>query len=134
MTGVVYSVTILTKQGSKMSKVKGLFLDDERNPQDVTWVNYPENIEWTVVRSYNEFFYEFNRNTFQVFSFDHDIQDFNHRGVELTGYSALKEMVDYLIDNEESCHVPEQVFFHTQNPVGKANMKSYWDSFCKHCK
>ena len=35
------------------NKIKGLFLDDERVPQDVTWVNYPKNIEWTVVRSYD---------------------------------------------------------------------------------
>ena len=114
--------------------MKGLFLDDERVPQDVTWIDYPESIDWTVVRSYDEFFYEFHRSAFQVFSFDHDIQDYNHRGVELTGYSALKAMVDYLIDNEESCRMPEQVFFHTQNPIGKENMESYWKNFCKHYK
>lgn len=28
---------------------KGLFLDDERNPQDVTWLQYPEDGE--VVRA-----------------------------------------------------------------------------------
>ena len=22
----------------------GIFLDDERNPEDVTWINYPKNI------------------------------------------------------------------------------------------
>ena len=117
-----------------MSKLKGLFLDDERNPEDVTWVVYPKNIEWTVVRRYDEFLYEFHRSDFQVFSFDHDIQGYNEIGVELTGYSALKAMVDYLIDNEESCHVPEQVFFHSQNPIGKTNMESYWNNFCKYYK
>ena len=30
--------------------LKGLFLDDERNPEDVTWIKYPDNIEWIVVR------------------------------------------------------------------------------------
>ena len=118
----------------KESKLKGLFLDDERNPQDVTWVKYPKHVEWVVVRSYDEFFYEFHRGQFQVISFDHDIQDYNRHGVEMTGYTVLKAMIDYLIDNEESCRMPEQVFFHTQNPIGKVNMKSYWDSFCKHCK
>ena len=109
----------------KDCKLKGLFLDDERNPSDVTWVNYPENIEWKVVRSYDEFFYEFHRHTFQVFSFDHDIQDSNHRGVELTGHTVLKAMLDTF---------PEQVFSHTQNPIGKENMESYWKNFCKHYK
>ena len=61
--------------------MKGLFLDDERNPEDVTWIDYPESIDWKVVRSYSEFFYEFHRSDFQVISFDHDIQDYNHRGV-----------------------------------------------------
>ena len=116
-----------------MSKLKGLFLYDERNPEDVTWVVYPENIEWTVVRSYDEFFYEFHRHTFQVISFDHDIQDCNHRGVELTGYSALKEMLDtYLTTPPGLYTLPEQVFFHTQNLIGKENMESYWNNFCKH--
>lgn len=42
-----------------MSRIKGLFLDDERVPQDVTWIKYPENVEWVVVRSYDEFFMSF---------------------------------------------------------------------------
>ena len=76
-----------------MCKLKGLFLDDERSPEDVTWINYPKDIEWVVVRSYDEFFHEFYRETFQVFSFDHDIQDSNHREGELTGYVVLKKML-----------------------------------------
>ena len=117
------------------NKLKGMFLDDERNPEDVTWINYPESIDWTVVRSYDEFFYEFYRETFQVFSFDHDIQDYNHRGVELTGYTALKAMLDtFLTTTPELYTFPEQVFFHTKNPIGKENMESYWKNFCKHYK
>ena len=118
-----------------MRKLKGLFLDDERNPEDVTWVVYPKNIEWTVVRSYDKFFHEFHRHTFQVFSFDHDIQDFNHRGVELTGYTVLKVMLHTYLTTPHGLYTfPEQVFFHTQNPIGKENMKSYWKNFCKHYK
>ena len=116
-------------------KIKGLFLDDERVPQDVTWVNYPKNIEWVVVRSYDKFFYEFHRHTFQVFSFDHDIQDFNHRGVELTGYTVLKEMLDTFLTTPPGLYTfPEHLFFHTQNPIGKKNMESYWKNFCNHYK
>ena len=116
-------------------KLNGLFLDDERNPKDVTWVNYPENIEWVVVRSYDKFFHEFYRETFQVFSFDHDIQDFNHRGVELTGSIVLKAMLDTFLTTHHGLFTfPEQVFFHTKNPIGKENMEAYWNNFCKHYK
>ena len=114
-------------------KIKGLFLDDERNPQDVTWINYPESIDWTVVRSYDKFFHEFYRETFRVFSFDHDIQDFNHRGVELTGYTVLRAMLDTFLTTPHGLFTfPEQVFFHTKNLIGKENMESYWNNFCKH--
>ena len=116
-----------------MCKLKGLFLDDERNPEDVTWINYPESIDWVVVRGYDEFFYEFHRETFQVFSFDHDIQDFNHQGLELTGYTVLKAMLDTFLTTPHGLYTfPEHVLFHTQNPIGKVNMERYWKSFCKH--
>ena len=118
-----------------MSKLRGLFLDDERNPEDVTWIEYPENIDWTMVRSYSEFFYKLHRGQFQVFSFDHDIQDYNHRGVELTGYSALKAMVDTFLTTPHGLYtLPGQVLFHTRNPIGKTNMESYWNNFCKYYK
>ena len=117
------------------NKMKGLFLDDERVPQDVTWIDYPESIDWKVVRSYREFFYEFHRSAFQVISFDHDIQDYNHRGVELTGYTVLRAILDTFLTTPPGLYtLPEQVFFHTQNPIGEENMESYWNSFCKHYK
>ena len=116
-----------------MSKVKGLFLDDERNPEDVTWIKYPESIDWVVVRSYDEFFHEFYRADFQVISFDHDIQDFNNRGGELTGYVVLKAMLDTFLTTPPGLYTfPEQVFFHTKNLIGREHMESYWKNFCKH--
>lgn len=69
--------------------MKGLFLDDERIPQEVTWVNYPENIEWTVVRSFSEFVKAVSTQGFHIISFDHDLQDFS-KGAEMTGYDCLK--------------------------------------------
>lgn len=108
------------------NKVKGLFLDDERYPQDVTWIRYPDNIEWTVARSFREFVWEMERtdNDYQVYSFDHDIQSYID-GREYTGYDCLKcllsieTMVGNILDNV-------QFFFHTQNPIGKKNMESYY--------
>jgi hypothetical protein len=70
-----------------------------------------------------------------VFSFDHDIQDYNHRGVELTGYTVLKAMLGTFLTTPHGLFTfPEQVFFHTQNLIGKENMESYWNNFCKHYK
>ena len=117
------------------NKMKGLFLDDERVPQDVTWIDYPESIDWVVARSYDEFFYEFYRGQFKVFSLDHDIQDYNHRGVELTGYTVLKAMLDTFITTPPGLYTfPEKIFFHTKNPIGKESMESYWKNFCKRYK
>lgn len=103
-----------------------LFLDDERNFKDVTWVDYPPYKEVIHVRN----FVEFNlllrnltrdKEAFEV-SFDHDIQEFTDQG-EVTGYTILKDMVWKCIDND----IPIPVcYFHTQNPIGKVNMKMYY--------
>ena len=82
------------------NKMKGLFLDDERVPQDVTWVVYPKNIEWTVVRSYDEFFHEFHRGQFQVISFDHDIQVMKSR-LALEDAEKVQKMLDALDDCDD---------------------------------
>lgn len=107
-----------------MKKKIGLFLDDERVVADVTWLTYPENIEWIVVRNSVEFFdaWYAQKGNLSFVSFDHDIQEFVE-GEEITGYSILKELVDvYLWSNFE---IP-QCFFHTQNPIGKKNMEVYY--------
>lgn len=105
----------------------GIFLDDERNPEDVTWIQYPEGIEWYVVRRMNDFlFCIYNmENTDYVVSFDHDLQDYNLAGKENTGHDCLKSLVDYCMD--KGYMLPE-CFFHTQNPVGKKNMVSYYEN------
>ena len=113
-----------------MSNHKGLFLDDERNPEDVTWVKYPENTEWTVVRNSSDFRDAFILGGFDVLSFDHDIAEISTEGKETTGYHVLKNMVEHMMDNPDD-NLPEYVFFHTQNPVGKRNMESYWKCFLK---
>ena len=57
------------------NKYYHLFLDDNRHPKDVTWIELPL-VEWTVVRSYKEFV-----KTVEEFgipatvSFDHDLGD-----------------------------------------------------------
>ena len=110
----------------------GIFLDDERNPEDVTWLQYDKDVVWSVVRTKVQFdelvkLTSLLGQTFVV-SFDHDIQDFKD-GVEQTGYDCLKSLVDFCLDNEKPLPV---CFFHTQNPVGKSNMVSYYENAKKH--
>lgn len=111
-----------------MNKI-GLFLDDERNPEDVTWVDYPDDIEWYVVRRMNDFLFVIMTCEFDYISFDHDINDYNLLDKENTGYDCLKQLVDWLI---ASGFKTPKCFFHTQNPVGKKNMEAYYNNFIKH--
>lgn len=104
--------------------MKGLFLDDERNPSDVTWVNYPTGIEWKVVRNFTEFVLAVQSYNFEVMSLDHDLQDFS-RGSEMTGYDCIKYFV-----GKAPCRITQpQVFVHSMNPVGKVNILSYWGNY-----
>lgn len=117
-----------------MNKIKGLFLDDERYPEDVTWVQYPDNVEWTIVRSFWDFNNELLHSDFDydIVSFDHDIQSFVD-GREYTGYDCLKCLlsVETMIGNKLD---NIQFFFHTQNPVGKKNMESYYQNYVNFMK
>ena len=113
----------------------GIFLDDERNPDDVTWMQYAPSypsIQWTVVRNKSQFdnMVEFilGVGIEIVVSFDHDLQDFTD-SKENTGYDCLKSLVNFCIDNGTQLPV---CFFHTQNPVGKANMRAYYENAKKH--
>lgn len=107
----------------------GLFLDDERNPEDVTWIKYPDNVEWVVVRN-SEQFVDASSNMMVsckdfIVSFDHDIQEFKF-GEEINGYSVLKAMLEFT--QLASFKIPK-CYFHTQNPVGKKNMEMYYKNF-----
>lgn len=109
----------------------GLFLDDERVHSDVTWVSYPVDVEWYVLRRPSDFMLaviQMEGGPYIV-SFDHDIQSFDLLGNEVTGYDMLKYLVDYCIDQGYSM---PKCFFHTMNPVGKKNMESYYQSALTH--
>lgn len=112
-----------------MNKKIGLFLDDERNPEDVTWITYPDNIEWYCLTRMNDFmFCIMESDDVDYISFDHDLQDFDLYGGENTGYDCLKWLLNYCIDNNKN--IP-MCFFHSQNVVGKENMQSYYNNFIK---
>ena len=110
-----------------------LFLDDERLPQRVTWVNLPAG-PWSVVRSYKEFCEYITKNGLPYFvTFDHDlsIEDQNKNPAtmqfkEKTGMDCAKWLVEYCIVN----NLPFPAYeVHSMNVIGKMNIKSYIESF-----
>lgn len=108
-----------------------IFLDDERDLEDVTWINYPEFNNVDIVRTFEAFktkvqdISDWNN---VYFSFDHDIQDFNEDKSENTGYTCVKWLCDYILDNNINYHILN-VFIHTQNPIGAKNIKCYFENF-----
>jgi hypothetical protein len=126
-----------------------LFLDDVREPHNVTWVNIPL-FGWTIVRTYKDFVDIVRKQGLPKFvTFDHDLA-FEHLpgGVgymgdpradtykipydnfqEKTGYHAAQFMIEYCL--EHNLPFPEYEV-HSMNPVGKSNIKSLIESFKKH--
>ena len=115
-------------------KMYGIFLDDERNPEDVYWIDYQHNIQWFVVNRAVDFMFAVSNLEESVseycFSFDHDIQSYTLAGNEVTGYDCLKYLVDYCLNS--GYRMPGKVWFHTQNPIGWKNMRSYYLNAVEH--
>jgi hypothetical protein len=119
-----------------------LFLDDIRNPEDVTWVSLPK-AEWIVVRNYKDFRNAITTKGIPSFvAYDHDlcnqhyqpVKALNQRNidynkyVEKTGYECCKYLV-----NECMKRVIKHPDFavHSMNPVGAKNIISYVESYNK---
>lgn len=106
------------EKNASMLYVK-LFLDDIRNP---SWIGLVDE-EWTVVRSYKEFKAHINRyGVPNEVSFDHDL------GTDETGYDAAKYLANHCL--EFKIPLPK-CWSHSANPVGKANIISYWKAAVK---
>ena len=122
-----------------------LFLDDERDPKKVTWVELPL-VEWVIARSYNQFVEIIQKNGLpESVSFDHDLADEHYveytaahdpkaptKGSinygafkEKTGYDCAKWLAQYCVDNNRPL---PQYYIHTMNPIGGANIFSILES------
>lgn len=118
-----------------------LFLDDERNPSDVTWVALP-NIQWVIIRNYNDFInYIENHGLPEICSFDHDLgtsaykEYFRSRFTntpidysniqEKTGYDCAKWLATYCVDNKLDIPL---YYVHTMNGLGGKNINSILES------
>jgi hypothetical protein len=120
-----------------------IFLDDQRNPKDITWIELPQ-VNWVIVRNYNEFLKIITENGLPQFcSLDHDLAFPEHyRSVidcrpidydsykEKTGYHACKWLIEYCLERKLPLPV---CFIHTLNPVGRQNIQSLIDSYYKVC-
>lgn len=104
--------------------IKILFLDDERSPSDVTWVKYSGTVKFTVVRTREEFQWAVLTNPrFDIFSLDHDLQDFDHFSEkENTGFSCL-----YEVASSYRCKLPKQVIAHSKNPIGAEKINNLFN-------
>ena len=106
-----------------------LYLDDIRNPNQT----YPNDSDWFVVRNYNEFVSAIEKHfsDLEIISFDNDLANFDSDGNEITGYTLVKWLCDYILDNDLDISNLE-IRFHTANPIGRVNMMCYWDNFRKN--
>lgn len=121
-----------------------LFLDDERMPSDVKWIKLPENVEWTIVRNYQQFVDTITANGLPLcISFDHDLADehyvqsiasnqnnahnFNYGKItEKTGYDCAKWLVEYC--REKELEIPNYTV-HSMSVVGKKNIIGYLENY-----
>lgn len=96
-----------------------IFLDDERNPADVTWVEYSHIENFIVVRTVEEFKELIETNGPPEFvSFDHDL------ATELTGYDAVKALVEHDRDVWNGLWNMNYVV-HSKNPIGAKSINDY---------
>lgn len=119
-----------------------IFLDDERFPEKVTWVQLPK-VHWEIIRDYDQFVQIIIERGLPIhISFDHDLaaEHYNpemYQGQEAydrcranfkekTGLECAKWLVKYCM--ERSVRVP-MFTVHSMNPIGAANITSYLNSY-----
>lgn len=118
-----------------------LYLDDVRTPNDK---------EWIVVRNYDQFVNRINQHgleNIEVISLDHDLGDsamveyynnvkdnytLDYNNIsEKTGYDACK----YIVNRSIETGIPlPQIYVHSANPIGSANMMGYINNYLMNCR
>jgi hypothetical protein len=120
---------------------KRLYLDDVRTPVAE---------DWLIARNYDEFVAHIKLNglgNFEVISLDHDLgesamveyytnvknnYELNYDNIlEKTGMDCCK----FLIAESMNKNIPlPQIYVHSANPIGSANMMGYINNYFKNCK
>lgn len=117
--------------------MKGLFLDDERLPNQVEeWIafNYLD-FEWQIVRNYDDFVKAVEEEEFDYISFDHDLdrsstfecircnsskEKFDYRRIkEKTGYHCAKFIKEHY--TKQGKDIPKYIV-HSLNEKGRENI------------
>lgn len=102
--------------------MKALFLDDERDPKDVTWISigkYP----WEIVRTYSDFcVYLAAQGIPDRISFDNDL------GESKEGIDCAHFLVTAIMDGE---HLPRDFSYtvHSKNNVAAERIRGLLDPF-----
>lgn len=104
-----------------------LFIDDERNPTDVTWGNeaFYQQHPWTVARTMAQVQTLVQEWGFPDFiSFDHDLSN-----NEPTGHDIAKWLVE--MDMEGTYRIPDNFNFyvHSKNPRGRENIEGLLNNY-----
>jgi hypothetical protein len=107
-----------------------LFIDDERDPHEVTWGGSSayQTQNWVIARSATEAIELIRTLGFPaLISFDHDLGD------GPSGYDAAKMFVDFVLDGEP---LPSnfKFYIHSKNPVGAENIKLFMNNFLEVLK
>jgi hypothetical protein len=120
---------------------KRLYLDDVRTPVAE---------DWLIARNYDEFVAQIKINglgNFEVISLDHDLgesamveyytnvknnYELNYDNIlEKTGMDCCK----FLVAESMNKNIPlPQIYVHSANPIGSANMMGYINNYFKNCK
>ncbi len=124
------------------SKKIWLYLDDVRTPE--------EQDKWEVVRNYDEFVAHIKMNgleNYEVISLDHDLGDtamkeyFNNAAPNYTiDYNNIKEKTGldcakWMVSESMTGSKPlPQVYTHSANPIGAANIMGYVNNYLKNCR
>lgn len=117
-----------------------IFLDDVRNPEEVTWVELPvlpEGESWTIVRSYNQFcdvvkFCMLTDTPVRRVCFDHDLADYSGElGKEKDGSDCAYVLADACCACDWS--VPEYVV-HSMNSAARNRITAHMEDIEKYRK
>ena len=124
----------------KIEKLR-LYLDDVRTPIAEDWI---------IARNYDEFVAQIKLHTlgkFEVISLDHDLGETamveyynNVKENYIIDYSNIKEKTGYdaakfLVAESMNSGIPlPQIYVHSANPIGSANILGYVNNYYKNCK
>lgn len=101
-----------------------IFLDDERIPEQVYWVDLPD-VQWTIVRNMLEFVEHIEQHGLpQIISFDNDL-GFD----ELEGRDCAKWLVEQIMDGKVTIPDDFQFFVHSKNCIAAQWIDQYLKSF-----